>query len=87
FKLLDLHGAECSMSRKEDCWNNAPAESFFGKLKTEHIGRLVYANRREAEQELFWYIEVFYNRKRRHAALGYLSLLQFGQRDMGQQVT
>ena len=84
-QLLDLHGVECSMSRKGDCWDNAPAESFFGKLKAEHIGRRVYATRREAEQELFWYIEVFYNRKRRHAALGYLSPVQFEQRDMGQQ--
>ncbi len=85
-QLLDLHGVEPSMSRKGDCWDNAPAESFFGKLKTEHIGRRIYETRREAEQELFWYIEVFYNRRRRHASLGYLSPLQFELRDMGKQV-
>jgi len=85
-QLLDLNGVECSMSRKGDCWDNAPAESFFGKLKTEHIGRRIFRDWREAEQELFWYIEVFYNRKRRHASLGYLSPVQFEQRDMGKQV-
>lgn len=78
--LLKLHGMKCSMSRKGDCWDNAPAESFFGKLKTEHIGSRIYRTRREAEQELFWYIEVFYNRKRRHASLGYLSPAEFERR-------
>lgn len=85
-QLLELHGVECSMSRKGDCWDNAPAESFFGKLKTEHIDRRIYRDHREAEQELFWYIEMFYNRKRRHASLGYLSPVQFERRDMGKQV-
>lgn len=83
-QLLGLHGITCSMSRKGDCWDNAPVESFFGKLKTEHIGPRVYRDRYEAEQELFWYIEVFYNRQRRHASLGYRSPVQFEQRDMGQ---
>ena len=83
-QLLGLHGITCSMSRKGDCWDNAPVESFFGKLKTEHIARRVYLDRYEAEQELFWYIEVFYNRQRRHAALGYLSPVEDEQRDMGQ---
>lgn len=83
--LLRLHGMKCSMSRKGDCWDNAPIESFFGKLKTEHIGQRIYRSHREAEQELFWYIEVFYNRKRRHASLDYLSPVEFeqrGQREM-----
>lgn len=84
-QLLALHGVDCSMSRKGDCWDNAPAESFFGKLKTEHIGQCIYKNRREAEQELFWYIEVFYNRQRRHAELGYLSPAEFEKRGMGKR--
>ena len=84
-QLLALHGVDCSMSRKGDCWDNAPAESFFGKLKTEHIGQCIYKNRREAEQELFWYIEVFYNRQRRHAELGYLSPAEFENRGMAER--
>ena len=84
-QLMGLHGIRCSMSRIGDCWDNAPAESFFGKLKTEHICGQVYQDLYEAEQELFWYIEVFYNRKRRHASLGYLSPAEFEQRGMGKQ--
>lgn len=84
-QLLGLHAIQCSMSRKGDCWDNAPAESFFGKLKTEHICGRVYRDLSEAEQQLFWYIEVFYNRKRRHAALGYLSPLEFEKRGLGKQ--
>jgi putative transposase len=78
--LLNLCGIKCSMSRKGNCWDNAPAESFFGKLKTEHVGSRIYRTRREAEKDLFWYIEVFYNRKRRHASLGYISPAEFERR-------
>jgi transposase InsO family protein len=67
----------CSMSRKGDCWDNACMESFFGKLKGEHVQDRVYRTREEAKQDLFWYIEVFYNRMRRHASLGYVSPVQF----------
>ena len=72
-ELLDIHGIECSMSRKGNCWDNASQESFFGKLKGEWIQNRIYPTREEARQDVFYYIEVFYNRQRRHAALGYVS--------------
>jgi putative transposase len=61
------------MSRKGNCWDNAPVESFFGKLKTEWVHGKHYATREEAKLDVFKYLELFYNRKRRHAALGYQS--------------
>jgi putative transposase len=71
-KELDNHGFVQSMSRKGDCWDNAVAESFFGIMKTE----LVYHERYEGHQDtlhsIFEYIEVFYNRQRRHSTLDYL---------------
>ena len=63
----------CSMSRKGDCWDNAMMESFFGNLKTEGVDGKDYQTREEAKTDLFLYIEVFYNRQRRHAGLGYVS--------------
>ncbi len=75
--LLDVYGIECSMSRKGNCWDNAPMESFFGKLKAEWIRGHVFATHTEARQEVFSYIEVFYNRQRRHASLGYVSPADF----------
>jgi putative transposase len=78
--ILSAHKIRCSMSRKGDPWDNACMESFFGKLKTEHIRKRVYKNSAQAEQDLFWYIEVFYNRKRRHASLGYVSPEEFEMR-------
>ena len=77
---LSLNGIECSMSRRGDCWDNACMESFFGKLKTEHVQKKVYRSCQEARQDLFWYIEIFYNRKRRHASLGYISPVEFEKR-------
>ena len=71
--LLDLHGIEASMSGKGDCWDNACAESFWSTLKTELVNNEQYATREQARQSIFEYIEVFYNRKRLHSALGYLS--------------
>jgi putative transposase len=79
-KKLSINGIECSMSRRGDCWDNACMESFFGKLKTEHVQKKVYRSCQEARQDLFWYIEVFYNRKRRHASLGYISPVEFEKR-------
>lgn len=70
---LAKYQISCSMSRKGNCWDNAPAESFFGKLKSEWVRGRVYKNHSEARQSIFEYIEVFYNRIRRHAALGYVS--------------
>lgn len=64
-------GAICSMSRKGDCYDNAVIESFFGTLKTEQVHHQKYATRQQAISDLFDYIEVFYNRKRRHSFLDY----------------
>jgi putative transposase len=75
--LLAAHGIICSMSRKGDCYDNAVVESFFHTLKTEQVYHCDYATRREAEADIFEYIEVFYNHRRRHSALGYLSPAEF----------
>lgn len=66
-----------SMSRKGNCWDNAPVESFFGKLKTEWMTEKEYQSHEHAQMELFKYIEMFYNRKRRHAALNYQTPVDF----------
>ena len=58
-----------SMSRKGDCWDNAPMESFFGTLKTECLHHYKFKTRDQAKQVVFEYIEVFYNRIRRHATI------------------
>jgi transposase InsO family protein len=67
----------CSMSRKGECLDNAVAESFFGTLKTELVDHEDYRTKAEAKQSLFEYIEVFYNRQRRHSYLGYLNPVEF----------
>lgn len=69
-KLLQEHQAVVSMSRKGDCWDNAPMESFFGTLKQELVYQERFETRTEAQLKIFEYIEVFYNRQRRHSALG-----------------
>jgi len=78
--LLHQHHIQVSMSRSGNCYDNAPMESFFATLKAElgHYGW--YRTRRQARAEIFEYIEVFYNRYRRHSSLGYLSPLQFEQK-------
>jgi transposase InsO family protein len=63
----------CSMSRRGNCWDNAVVESFFATLKKEEVHRQDYLTREQAKASLFFYIEIFYNRKRRHSALGYQS--------------
>ena len=70
-RLLKAHGITCLMSRKGNCWDNAPMESFFATLKKEMVHHEVYETRDEARHSLFEYIKVFYNRVRRHSALGY----------------
>ena len=65
-------GFVCSMSRKGNCWDNAPAESFFHTLKTELVNHYQFKSREEAKQMIFEYIEVFYNRQRSHSSIGYL---------------
>ena len=71
--LLKANRIQCSMSRKGDCWDNAVAESFFHTLKVELIHGKTYKTRQEAKTAIFEYIEVFYNRQRRHSYLGFLS--------------
>jgi putative transposase len=67
----------CSMSRKGNCWDNACVESFFGSLKNEWVKDKTYESFKEAEIDIFNYIEVFYNRKRRHASLGNVSPAEY----------
>jgi putative transposase len=69
-KMLKLYGFICSMSRKENCWDNAVAESFFHSIRTELVYMERYATREIAKQSIFQYIEMYYNRVRRHSALG-----------------
>jgi len=69
-------GFSASMSRKADCYDNAPMESFFHTLKTELVHHRQYATREEAKREIFAYIEGFYNRTRRHSAIGYISPIE-----------
>ena len=70
---LRRHGMVCSMSRKGDCWDNAPMESFFATLKGELVEAAEYDTRDEARADLFQYIEGFYNRRRLHSGLGHLT--------------
>jgi putative transposase len=72
-RLLSEHGITCSMSRKGDCWDNAVAESFFSTLKAELVYRTDFVSRSQAFALLFEYIEAFYNGRRRHSAIGYVS--------------
>jgi putative transposase len=78
-RLLAKHGIECSMSGVGQCWDNAPMESFFASLKKELIHHEDYQTRAEARASIFEYIEVFYNPKRRHSSLGYLSPEEYEQ--------
>jgi putative transposase len=72
-QLLREHGFICSMSRKGNCWDNAPMESFWGKLKQEWLNDKHFRTREEARAAIFWYIEVFYRRHRPHEANGYMT--------------
>ena len=76
-EALKSRGIECSMSRRGDCWDNAVAESFFATLKTELVNEADFATRAEARSAIFDFIEVFYNRRRRHSFLGYLCPVDF----------
>lgn len=69
-----------SMSRKGNCWDNAVAESFFASLKCELVHREQFKTRKEAEMNIFEYIEIFYNKTRLHSALGYLSPAEFEEK-------
>jgi len=75
--LLARHGITCSMSRRADCWDNAPMESFFASLKKELVHDADFVTRSEARAAIFEYIEVFYNNQRRHSSLGYVSPAEY----------
>ena len=76
---LEQLGAVVSRSRKGNCWDNAAMESFFGTLKEECVGNQIYPSHEQARQALFEYLEVYYNRQRRHSTLGYVSPLVYEQ--------
>jgi len=76
-EILQAHTVLASMSRKGNCWDNAVVESFFKALKVERVYHRKYRTRYEAQADIFHYIEVFYNRKRRHSAIGYRSPVDF----------
>lgn len=76
-KLMADNGVTCSMSRSGNVWDNAAMESFFSSLKTERVARKVYRTRDQARADVFDYIERFYNPRRRHSTIGYLSPMEF----------
>jgi len=78
-ELLDKFHMKASMSRKGNCYDNAPMESFWGTLKNELVYHTRYVTREQAIREITEYIEIFYNRQRRQARLGYLSPVAYGQ--------
>jgi putative transposase len=75
--MLSTYGIQCSMSRKGNCYDNAAMESFFKTLKTELVHHERYATRKEARNSIADYIDTFYNTKRRHSTIGYLSPVEF----------
>jgi putative transposase len=74
--ILARHGLRCSMSRRGNCLDNAPIESFFGTLKNELVHRTTFQSREAARRALFAWIETWYNRRRRHSAIGFLTPTQ-----------
>jgi len=76
-RLLEQSGFVCSMSRKGNCWDNAPMESFWGKLKQEWLNEQHFVTRAEAKAAVFEYIWIFYNRKRIHASNNYMTPEEF----------
>jgi putative transposase len=79
-RLMAEHGVVCSLSRSGNVWDNAAMESFFSSLKVERVARKVSRTRDQARADVFDYIERFYNPRRRHSTIGYLSPMQFEQR-------
>jgi transposase InsO family protein len=83
---LHAAGIECSMSRKGNCWDNAVAESFFATLKTELVHEADWGTRAAARSAIFEYLEVFYNRRRRHSSIDYVSPEEFELRYEAQEM-
>ena len=80
-ELLAQHGLRGSMSRRGDCWDNAVAESFFATLKLELVYQVRWPTRAAARTAIFEYLQLFYNRRRRHSSLGYRSPAEFERRN------
>jgi putative transposase len=76
-RLLAEHGITCSMSRQGDVWDNAAMESFFSSLKTERVNGKLYSTRNQARADVFDYVERFYNARRRHSTLGFVSPAEY----------
>src|SRR6202047_4231381 len=76
-RLMADSGIVCSRSRSGNVWDNAAMESFFSSLKTERTARKIYRTRNQAKADVFDYIECFYNPKRRHSTIGYMSPMEF----------
>ena len=76
-EMLKANGIACSMSRKGNCWDNACMESFFGSFKMEWMPEKRYSDFEVAKKDIFKYVEMFYNRHRRHASLGYVSPVEY----------
>ena len=76
-RFHDRHHIVASMSRKANCWDNAVVESFFSTFKFELIEDRVFETREQLREVIFWWIETWYNRRRRHSTLGYVSPEQF----------
>src|SRR5207244_4066589 len=76
-RLMAEHGVTCSLSRSGNVWDNAAMESFFSSLKVERVARKIYRTRDQARADVFDYIERFYNPRRRHSTIGYLSPMEF----------
>jgi transposase InsO family protein len=85
-RRLKAAGITCSMSRKGNCWDNAVAESFFATLKGELANDAEWGTRNEARRDIFEFVELYYNAKRRHSTLGHLSPLAFEQRHQQEAV-
>ena len=82
---LKEFGMTCSMSRKGNCWDNAPTESWFNSFKNERVHGRRYATHADMKTASFEYIEVFYNRNRQHSTLGYCSPIQYLDRWRNEQ--
>ncbi len=80
-RLIQRNGLRCSMGRRATCYDNAAMESFFHTLKVELVHRERYASRRSATATIFEYIEVYYNRQRKHSAIGHQIPMLFEQKN------